>query len=184
MPHATIEEAWKEWSPTEVKKHKVAIYSLPNGQFQAYIATSNNIPTGARKLEPQPPYPKSKDPRAGTKKAMELLEANHPTEIQLARRIAVEIAQSRLTVHSRMVRDEMARRGLIGPDTGSEFWLGAAMGGLGKQGILKDTGTMYKYSDEARNIHERKVAIWTLVDGADVSKYPPVPADQKAPGAT
>lgn len=169
--YATPQEAWKQWTQTDVKKYKVAMYQLANGKYLAFVKVSNQIPKDAVLVRPQPPYPRDKDPRQGTKQAMQKLEAKHPAKIDWACHFAVQIAKKNLTVHSRAVRDEMERRGLIGPDTGSEFWLGAAMNKLAQQGILSKSGHSYKYSDSSRGIHERTVAIWALVDGADTEYY-------------
>jgi len=171
MSYKTTDEAWKVWTPAEVKKHKVAMYQHADGTYQAYVARAKVIPPTAVRMTPQPPYPHSADPREGTKKAMQQLEAKYPEQIVNACRVAVKIAKRKLTVHSREVREEMERQGLVGPDTGAEFWLGAAMGRLVREKILSKTGQKYKYSDASRGIHEREVQIWQLVDGADTKEY-------------
>lgn len=174
----TPEEAWKQWSPTDVKKFKVSMYKLANGKFIAFVRVSNMIPKDAVRMKPQPAYPRDKDPRQGTKQALQKLEAKHPHQIAWACHIAVKIAQKNLTVHSRAVREEMERRELIGPDTGAEFWLGAAMSKLAKLGILKSTGSKYKYADSSRGIHEREVTIWALVDGANTEYFDEEPKEK------
>lgn len=179
MPFTTTDDAWREWTPAEVKKHYVAIWKLPDGQFEGFMDIANNIPAGAVKMSPQPPYPHSDDPTAGTRKAIAKLKAKHPGKIHQACCIAVELCRKNLTVHSRMVREEMARRGLIGPDTGREFWLGAAMTKLANEEILAPTHDQYKYSDSSRGIHERKVQIWKWNASPNAANYPPLPANTK-----
>ena len=173
----TTDEAWKQWTPSDVKKYKVAVYQLHSGKYVAFVKASNQIPKGAQLLRPQPRYPRDKDPRQGTKQALQKLEAKHPKQIDWACHIAVQIAMRNLTVHSRAVREEMERRDLIGPDTGSEFWLGAAMNKLARLGVLKSSGSKYKYSDSSRGIHEREVTIWALVDGADTAYFEEEPKE-------
>lgn len=175
---STPDEAWKQWSTADVKKYKIAMYQLGNGKFLGFVRVSNMIPKDAVKLKPQPPYPRDKDPRQGTKQALQKLEAKHPKQIDWACHIAIGIALKNLTVHSREVREEMQRRELVGPDTGSEFWLGAAMNKLARLGLIKSTGQSYKYTDSSRGIHERKVTIWALVDGADTSYYEEEPKER------
>lgn len=169
--YKTPQEAWLAWSRADVKKFKVAMYKLANGQFAAYVNASNTIPPGAVRMSPQPPYPRSKDPREGTKQAMQKLEAKHTPYIDWACHLAVQLARKNLTVHTRAVREEMERRNLVGPDTGAEFWLGASMNKLAKMGILERSGHTYKYSDSSRGIHERTVTVWQLKDDADTSYY-------------
>ena len=169
--YKTTDEAWKVWTPAEVKKYKVAMYQHHNGLYEAFVARVRGLPAGTERMSPQPPYPHSADPREGTKKAMQQLEAKYPDQIGQACRVAVKIAKRKLTVHSREVREEMERQGLVGPDTGAEFWLGPVFGRLVREKILSKTGQKYKYSDPARGIHEREVTIWQLVDGADTKEY-------------
>lgn len=174
----TPQEAWKQWSLADVKKYKVSMYRLATGKYLGFVRVSNMIPKDAVRVKPQPPYPRDKDPRQGTKQALQKLEAKHPLQIEWACHVAVQIAQKNLTVHSRAVREEMERRDLVGPDTGSEFWLGAAMNKLARLNILKSTGNKYKYADSSRGIHEREVTIWALVDGADTSYFEEEPKEK------
>jgi len=173
----TAQEALTQWSRTDIKKYKVAVYRLKSGKFLAFVAASSQIPKDAERVKPQPAYPRDKDPRQGTKQAMQKLEAKHTTKVDWACHIAVDIAKKNLTVHSRTVRDEMERRGLLEDSAGAEHWLGAAMNKLAGLGILKKSGHSYKYSDSSRGIHERTVTIWELVDGADTEYYEEPPAD-------
>jgi hypothetical protein len=174
----TPQEAWKQWTSADVKKFKVSMYRLADGKYQGFVPGASVLPPTAVRLKPQPAYPRDKDPRQGTKQALQKLEAKHPRQIEWACYCAVQIAQKNLTVHSRAVREEMERRELIGADTGAEFWLGAAMSKLTKLGILKSTGSKYKYSDSSRGIHEREVTIWALVDGADTSYFDEEPKEK------
>ena len=65
------------------------------------------------------------DVRQGTEGAMKLLNATHADKIAWASHLAVKLAKANLSVHSRMVRAEMVKEGII-PETGGgkEFWLG------------------------------------------------------------
>lgn len=167
----TPADAWSGWTAKQVKRLKVAVYKLPNGTFEAFAGLAK-IPEGAELLNPQPAFPTSGDPHEGTRVAMKALEGEYPVHIAWACHIAVQLAKRRLTVHSREVRDEMERQGLVGPDTGREFWLGAAFNRLAKAKppILEKKGT-HKYSDASRGIHERTVSVWALIEGADTAQY-------------
>lgn len=183
MSFPSADDAWRQWTSSNVKKFKVSIYGRFNGSGVEYecFAANAKIPEGFAKLTPQPPYPSSDDPRAGTKAAMKELDAKHGAIIEKACRVAVELVRKNLTTHSREVRKEMALRGLVGPDTGREFWLGRAMNKLAAEGIIKEVGR-FKYSDESRNIHERNIALWALVDEADTSAYPKLEKAEKEEG--
>lgn len=172
MSYKTTDEAWRNWTKANVKKFKVSMYARYTGEALEYEAFAGNAspPAGYIRMATQPAYPASDDPRAGTKEAMAALDSKYSGLIQKACCIAVELARKNLTTHSRDVRREMAARGLVGYD-GREFWLGRAFNKLAAEGIFKEVGR-FKYSDETRNIHERNIALWALVDGADASKYP------------
>ena len=175
--HKDPTAAWSGWTPKDVNRHKVAVYRLPDGTFDA-IAANGYVPKGAVLLDPQPPFPTSGDPHEGTRVAMKKLEAEHPIKIAWGCFCAVQIAKKNLTVHSREVRAEMERRGIIGPNTGPEHWLGAIFKRLKKDGELRETGQKYKYSSTERGIHEREVKIWALTENADTSKYNKEPEGQ------
>lgn len=166
----TTDDAWRQWTRTDVKKFKVSVYLLINGSYQAFVKASNMIPKDAIKLKPQPPYPRDNDPRMGTKQAMEQLEGKHPREVDWACYFAVQLILRNLTTHSRAVREEMERRGLVDANA-SEFWLGAAMNKLARLGILEKSGHTYKYSDSSRGIHERTITVWQLKDGANTKEF-------------
>lgn len=170
MPFSTTDAAWKEWTKADVKKFKVAMYQKGD-QYEAFVANANKIPEGFLKMPKQPAYPSDKDPRAGTKAAMKHLEAQHPERVMQASRIAIAQARKNLTTHSRSVRKEMEEKGLVGTDTGSEYWLGAVFAKLAREKVLEKSGHTFKYSDSSRDIHERTVTVWQLVDGADTSAY-------------
>lgn len=170
MGATTPEKAWSGLQLKDVKRHKFAIYRLADGTFDA-ISVKAPLPVGAVRLDPQPKFPTSGDPHEGTNVALKKLEAMHPKEIAWGCHIAVQIAKKNLTVHSREVRREMEKRGLLSLDTGAEFWLGAVFKRLQRDKVLHSTGQKYKYSDAERGIHEREVKIWALVEGVDTTPY-------------
>jgi hypothetical protein len=107
----------------------------------------------------------------GTKSTREAMEALQSSErkayyIAWARWKAVAIAKKEGTVHSREVREEMERAGVLHNYTGGDWWLGAV---FNKFPAFRSTGKKFKYSDTTRNIHEREVTIWELVPGYDTS---------------
>lgn len=165
----TPEAAWSGWTQKDVKRLFVGVYRLSDGSFDAFPA--NAVPPGAVRLSPQPPFPTSGNPHEGTQIAMKKLEAEHPIKIAWGCYFAIKIAKQNLTVHTREIRAAMEARGIIGPDTGPEYWLAAVPTRLRREGLLRDTGQKYKYSNAARNIHERGITIWALVENADTSKY-------------
>ncbi len=116
-------------------------------------------------MDEQPPVAGS-----GTKEAMSLLKETKGLAIQWGMHYAVKIAMRKLTVHSREVWEEMARDGVL-PSYGKAFWLGSVFRELKSAGVLVKTGHFFKYSDEARNIHERTVPLWELNDKADLTPY-------------
>ena len=113
----------------------------------------------------------------GTKKAMAALSQKYPLVIQWAMHYAVKIALRKLTVHSREVWDELLKDDII-DGRGKAFWLGAVFRTLKDAGVLVKTGLRYKYSDEARNIHEREVALWQLNEKADLTPYRIAPTEK------
>ena len=161
--------AWSGWSPKEVKKHRVSVYKLADGTFEAFAGNSD-IPAGAELLSPQPKMKTSGDPHEGTRVALKKLESQYPGHVAWACHLAVMRAKERLTVHSRDVRDEMERRGMLKPHE-PEFWLGAAFNRLKRDLILKPTGQNMTYSDASRGIHERTIKIWGLVEHAPTGPY-------------
>lgn len=106
----------------------------------------------------------------GTNQAIATLVATKPLLIQWGQHIAVQLALKKRTVHSREVWDELRRAGII-TEEGKAFWLGAVFRELKDAGVLKKTGHTYSYSDEARGIHERTVALWELNEEADLTEY-------------
>ncbi len=115
----------------------------------------------------------NKKPRTGnTKEAMQLLMSNPRTAKLIAWgcHIAVLLALKSRTVHSRAVRDEMDRRGLLTKED-KEFWLGPVFKKLKTEKILTWTGHMFTYSDEERNVHERTIKLWELNEDADLTVY-------------
>lgn len=170
MGTKTPEEAWNGWTPKDIKRHLVSVYKLTDGTYEAFAGKAQ-IPDGAEHLKPQPKRPTSGDPHEGTRVAMKKLESEHAWEVSWGCHVAVEIARKNMTVHSREVRRELETRGILGPDGGKEHWLGAVFHRLKADKILEATSQFYRYSDAERGIHERKVTIWQLVEGADCSKY-------------
>jgi len=170
MGSATPEAAWSGWTTSDIKKHKVAVYKLADNTYEAFAGKAP-IPKGAEYLSPQPKRPTSGDPHEGTRVAMKKLESEHAWEVSWGCHVAVLLARQNLTVHSREVRKELERRGILGPDGGKEHWLGAVFHRLKADKILSATQQFHRYSDQERGIHERKVTIWQLVEHADCSKY-------------
>lgn len=177
MGAQTPEGAWAGWTPKDVKKHKVAVYKLTDGTFEAFAHVAK-VPAGAERLNPQPEFPTSGDPHEGTRVAMKKLEASHPKHIAWGCYAAIKIAKKRMTVHSRDTWDELGRLGIVDASSGAAFWLGAVFKRLKDEGLLKETGQKYKYSDASRGIHEREVKIWALVEGADTKAYDEPPAEK------
>lgn len=177
MGAATPEAAWSGWTSKDVKKHRVAVYALGDGTYEAF-ARNAKIPPDAKRLDPQPALPSSGDPHEGTRVAMKKLESQHPIHIQWGCFLAVSIAKRRMTVHSRDVWEEMLRRGLVEPNSPSPHWMGAVFHRLKNEKVLTSTGQYFKYSDTARDNHERKITIWALVEGADTSAYAAEPAQK------
>lgn len=169
------EDAWSGWTPKEVKKHRVAIYQLADGTYEAFTQISK-IPPDAVRVDPQPAFPTSGNPHEGTRVAMKKLQSSHPTEIAWGCHVAIKIAKRRLTVHSRDVWDELGRMGIVSASSGSAFWLGAVFDELKRAGLLKPTGQTLTYSDASRGIHERTIKIWGLTEDADTSAYDKEPA--------
>lgn len=163
-------DAWGGWDSKKVKKHKVAVYQLADGTYEAFAANVA-LPKGAVRMSPQPPFPATDDPYEGTRVVMKELESTYPVHIQWARYLAVLIAKTRRSVHSRDVWEELLRRGIVEPMSAPPHWMGAAMGGLKKDKILKDSGQRFSYSDAARGNHDREIKVWQLVEGADLSAY-------------
>ena len=170
MGTPTAEAAWAGWTPKDVKKHKVAVYKLADGTFEAF-ARVGKLPQGATRCEPQPEFPTSGDPHEGTRVAMKKLEASHPLHIQWGCYAAILIARKNLTVHSRAVWEKLGQLGVVDQSTGPAFWLGAVFKKLKTEGLLRDTGQKYKYSDASRGIHEREVKIWALTENAQTRAY-------------
>jgi len=174
MPFASHAAAWRQWSKSDIKRFKVAMYHRATAEgleYEAFVANANLIPTGFVKMAKQPSYPSDSDPREGTKGAMKHLEAAHPERVKQAAAIAVAQAKKNLTTHSRSVRKEMEDKGLLDTSTGSEHWLGAVFAQLAHAKVLEKSGHTFKYSDSSRGIHERTVTVWQLRDGADTSAY-------------
>lgn len=93
--------------------------------------------------------------------ALDLLRARRAELIANGRRIAPWLALRDGVVHSRMVYDEMERRGLLAGYHGGGWWLGAVFDG---HALLEKTGdTVPVQSDR---IHRRPIATWRLRDAA------------------
>ena len=113
-----------------------------------------------------------------TDEAHAVHEAHRAYLLHAARVIAVRIARECGFVHTRLVRAEMARMGLIaavpaesirGP---TEKWLGSAL----RCGPFEKTGERAPRGDASRNIHGGDtVCVWRLREGADLSSYETMP---------
>ena len=110
-----------------------------------------------------------------TKEAMEYLAANRGREIEWGKYFAIKIAKQNSTVHSREVRAEIEKTGLLDPEK-SEHWLGTVFQKLRDEGFIKWSGHYYKYRDRERNIHNREVKLWMIIDENKATPYdkPPV----------
>jgi len=93
-----------------------------------------------------------------TEEAMGVLEEHRAFLIASGRRIAAMLIEKHGSTHSRAVRAEMQKVGLLAGYTGSDYWLGA----LFNSSDFEPTGQWYEYSDSTRNIHERRVRTWKL----------------------
>lgn len=113
------------------------------------------------------------EPTRTTEEAMAVLRSNDQKAyfIAYARWIAVQICQAQGTVHSRLVRDEMEKRGCFIGYHGKDFWLGAVF----RDGPFLPTGLRFKYTDGARNIHDREVRVWQLDPQAPAVVEPTLP---------
>lgn len=177
MSATTPSAAWSGWTAKDIKKHRVAVYRLANGTYEAFAMVAKK-PEGAMRLTPQPPRATSGDPHEGTRVAMQKLESSHPLHIQWGCHVAIKIAKRRMAVHSRDTWDELERMGIVDAVSAPAFWLGAVFKRLKTDGILKDSGQKFKYSDAVRGIHEREVKIWVLIEGADTSAYDTEPTER------
>jgi hypothetical protein len=96
-----------------------------------------------------------------TAEAMTLLQQTRKRLIESGRMIARDqIAQTGST-HSRRVREEMRRRGLLDASVAGDYWLGAVF----NCDEFEWTGAWHKHHSSERNIHERMVKVWTLRGG-------------------
>src|SRR6266508_1053015 len=89
--------------------------------------------------------------------AIDLLIRYRRILIAYARHVAIQIARSTGTVHSRLVRATLAEKELVRPELG-DCWLGAVFNG----GPFVWVGTLHEYEDRERNIHKKTVKIWRL----------------------
>jgi hypothetical protein len=93
-----------------------------------------------------------------TEEAMGALEERHSATIAIAREIAIELCHKNGSTHSRAVRAEMFKRGIITGKEGPEYWLGAVFKGA----LFEWTGSFVSYADRERNVHERTLKVWKL----------------------
>lgn len=89
--------------------------------------------------------------------------------IAYGRYVAVQLAAKHGSVHSRQVRAEMERRGVLFGYRGRDHWIGAVFQNFA---ALEPTGETFKYTDPARNVHERRVHVWRLKEGVRPEDYP------------
>jgi len=102
-----------------------------------------------------------------TEAAMDLLEESRAKLIADARRIAAMLIRKCGYTHSRDVRHEMHRIGLLDGYDGADYWLGCVF----RSPEFVFTGDWYTYSDPYRNVHERRVRVWALA-GEESKKRP------------
>jgi hypothetical protein len=98
--------------------------------------------------------------------AIDLLIRYRRILIAYARHIAIQIARSKGTVHSRLVRAALAEKGLVRPQLG-DCWLGAVFNG----GPFVWTGALHEYEDRERNIHKKTVRVWRLSSDELVAEH-------------
>lgn len=126
-----------------------------------------------------------------TGEAHDLHETYRSYQLDVARVIAVRLAQEHGDVHVKMIRPEMVRLGyfarateesieaLQGPD---ERWFGSVFRApAGLPMIWEKTGGRAPRGDRSRNTHGGDtVTVWRLREGADLTPYatmPPVPTN-------
>lgn len=108
-----------------------------------------------------------------TEEAMDALSSCRSYYIAYGRYVAVQLCRYKEsrgedpTVHSREVLNEMEKRGILDGYNGAHFWLGSVFNG----GPFEKTGTIHKYSEPGRNIHDREVKVWRLKKGAGADAY-------------
>lgn len=105
----------------------------------------------------------------GTKEAMAKLLVKHSDKIAWGCYYAIQIVIKKASVHSREVRERMFNEGLIGE--GKEHWLGTVFHKLKEEKVLEWNGHTYTYSDRERNINERTVKCWELVENSNYHAY-------------
>lgn len=119
------------------------------------------------------------DARSMTENVMGHLNATYSQKIAWGEYLAVRLAKKNITVHSRALREELVKEKIIPEESGQkEFWLGAVFNNLRNEGVLEKNGT-FKYSDKARNIHERTITSWQLTRTAKLDRFKEAP---KRPG--
>lgn len=107
-----------------------------------------------------------------TDEAMNVLNEQRAALIAAARQVAIDLINKEGFAHSRSVRTEMDRRGLLAGYDGKDFWLGAVF----RDEMFEPAGRWFEYSDHSRNIHERRVHVWKLRVGAPrPAPLPPKP---------
>jgi hypothetical protein len=123
------------------------------------------------KLTPDPEDPQKPHPGGPgtTEAAHAMLNKTRAYYIEYAMWTAARILQKKGTVHSREVRDVMVEEKALEGYRGNDFWLGTAFNNLKAKGAIEWTMHQYKYSDPARNIHDREVKIWKPKEGFDLS---------------
>lgn len=90
---------------------------------------------------------------------MDVLNTYRAFLIASGRWHALRIAYAHGTVVCRQVRKAMADAGLLDRyEHIGDYWLGAVF----HSPLFEWTGEWFKYTDAARNIHERTVKIWRL----------------------
>lgn len=105
-----------------------------------------------------------------TSEAMKELENKHTTLLAWGRHIAVTFCRKNGTTHSKMVFDELIKRGLADPNK-KAFYMGAIFNKLEKDGVIEWTKHYYKYSDPERNVHDREIKLWRLKDDSKPNDY-------------
>lgn len=106
--------------------------------------------------------------------AHDLHETFNDYYLRVGRILGVRLAQKHGTVHSRMVREEMVRLGVLSDEPGQsvgETFFGPLFSGCRPQ-VFEKTGEMHSFEDTTRNMHHgREVCVWRLIPGAILTPW-------------
>lgn len=154
-------------------KAKEGVYSVAQLKKLKKIITTKYFEMKKERPEEFPPAGE------GSKKAMQKLRAKYPNEIRLGKYFVVQHALANRTVHSRNLWEILLARKFVNKKSESPHWMGTVFSDLRDEGILEKTSEYHSYSDPARNINERTVAVWQLrkdVDEIKLKEYREEPA--------